>query len=80
MSSARLRAFLPQRSMHAGDHQFRTLPWRGVPLCRDLEAYKSGRCVFEVRKTRRCYPNPYSCIDIREGQESREASQSCAAH
>eukprot|EP00434_Breviolum_minutum_P008430 symbB.v1.2.007441.t1/scaffold445.1/size204899/4 len=27
-----------------------------------------------VRKTRRCYPNPYSCIDLVPGQERREAS------
>ncbi|CAE7210862.1 unnamed protein product [Symbiodinium natans] len=27
-----------------------------------------------VRKTRRCYPDPYSCIDIRPGFERREAA------
>ncbi|CAE7210854.1 unnamed protein product [Symbiodinium natans] len=27
-----------------------------------------------VRKTRRCWPNPYSCIDLRPGFERREAS------
>ena len=27
-----------------------------------------------VRKTSRCFPNPYSCIDITPGQEQREAS------
>eukprot|EP00435_Cladocopium_sp_Y103_P029084 s257_g7.t1 len=33
-----------------------------------------------VRKTRRCYPNPYSCIDVREGYEKREASQCTWTH
>mmetsp|Transcript_2414 Transcript_2414/g.7144 ORF Transcript_2414/g.7144 Transcript_2414/m.7144 type:complete len:372 (+) Transcript_2414:80-1195(+) len=30
-----------------------------------------------VRKTRRCYPNPYSCIDLRPGYERRDPA-SCA--
>jgi len=36
-----------------------------------------GTVFLFVRKTRRCYPNPYSCIDLRPGFEKRDA-ESCA--
>jgi len=33
-----------------------------------------------VRKTRRCYPNPYSCIDLTPGRESRNPSACAWTH
>jgi len=36
-----------------------------------------GTVFLFVRKTRRCYPNPYSCIDLRPGFERRDP-EACA--
>jgi len=33
-----------------------------------------------VRKTRRCYPNPYSCISLTEGNEFKDASECTWTH
>eukprot|EP00427_Karlodinium_veneficum_P024959 CAMPEP_0169105456 /NCGR_PEP_ID=MMETSP1015-20121227/23806_1 /TAXON_ID=342587 /ORGANISM="Karlodinium micrum, Strain CCMP2283" /LENGTH=274 /DNA_ID=CAMNT_0009166817 /DNA_START=358 /DNA_END=1182 /DNA_ORIENTATION=+ len=45
----------------------------------NLEPCKGIVYVF-VRKTRRCWPNPYSCIDIRPGQQRRRPADCTWTH
>lgn len=45
----------------------------------NLEPCKGVVYVF-VRKTRRCWPNPYSCIDVKDGQQRRRPADCTWTH
>jgi len=55
------------------------LPMQVRKLIINLETC-TGTVFLFVRKTRSCYPDPYSCINIRPGSESRNISQCARTH
>lgn len=56
-----------------------SLPLKLRRLIINLEPCKGTVFLF-VRKTRSCYPDPYSCIDVRPGKESRNISRCGRSH